>query len=1033
MKAKNHPFFRSHLLSSVITLALAATASADTSLPVGQTIIDTTGNPALGVITRSTGATAWFNTAGTATATGTSLSNGIIGPWAFIGTGTDTRYATLDGSNNVVAYNGAIAAPNFGWASGNPATNNYDVAGVTTALGSSRTANTVRYTGAAGSQTVGNASNNIRLNLNGLTNAGTGTLTISRDGGPTSGITIGSTQELVLNAASANITLSAPIYNNTLGASSVTITGSNVVTLSGANAFTGALTVTNGSTLAYNNSTTLTAASVLGSGAITTTGITISTTNFTGFAGTFTHNGSSGVSTQLNAATATSKDAAYSNNYGPVGTDQGMIAAGSGDYTLEMGSLSGVANSVIRGGNLASATGTTTLQIGNLGTDTTFSGIIRNGDTKVLALTKVGPGTLTLSGINTYTGATTVNGGVLKLGDGTNSTNLSDAAAVSIASGAKIDLNFSGTDVIGSLSLDDSDAGTGYFDSTSHPTYFSGTGRLFVMGGTITDNDGTWSSATNGYWELPENWLANTVASGIDRTATFNGATGTTVTLAGNITIGHLAFSNADYTIAGSNFLTLDTASGTPSISVGSGQTATLSAKLDGFDGIEKSGDGNLTLTAANTYSGATTVSGGSLTLSGGGTLSPDAIDLASGTSLNLNKSISIANTVIGAGSIITTKTTTLSGDFSGFGGSFTHSATSNSDSTAFTVTTAASKNAAYAITTAQTNSQGLILGVNSGNNTFELGSLSGVAGSLVRNSTSATASTINTLRVGNLNTDTEFAGQLGGVGGGTFALEKAGAGILTLSGANLHTGNTTVTGGTLAVSSTGSLRFRPTTNGSANAVSGTSTATLSFLGTVSLDLSAADATLGNSWNLFNLGSFSGPVPTLTPTAVTTTTLGSFTEVSASVWELPVTGAKWVFTESTGTLLYTTAATDYDTWKSANGVTGGENADDDNDGLTNREEYAFGLDPAGGSSVNPIAVPLNKTAGTFSYTRRLQSLTGLSYSVWYSTDLSGWTEDTGALEGTAAVNGQLETVPVTLTGSLLTNPKLFIQVRAITP
>lgn len=111
-------------------------------------------------------------------------------------------------------------------------------------------------------------------------------------------------------------------------------------------------------------------------------------------------------------------------------------------------------------------------------------------------------------------------------------------------------------------------------------------------------------------------------------------------------------------------------------------------------------------------------------------------------------------------------------------------------------------------------------------------------------------------------------------------------------------------------------------------------------------------------------------------------------------------------------------------------MTGGENDDDDFDGLSNFEEYAFGLNPTSGAEVNPIAVPLEKSTGTFSYTRRTQSLTSLSYSVWYSTDLSSWTEDTGAVEGTPAVSGEVETVPVTISNALLSNTKLFIQVRA---
>ena len=150
-------------------------------------------------------------------------------------------------------------------------------------------------------------------------------------------------------------------------------------------------------------------------------------------------------------------------------------------------------------------------------------------------------------------------------------------------------------------------------------------------------------------------------------------------------------------------------------------------------------------------------------------------------------------------------------------------------------------------------------------------------------------------------------------------------------------------------------------------------TSTLTFLGTVDLDLSAAVAAGGNAWTLFNLASFA---PARSRPPPSPARLGALHPSHPRGLELPVTGAKWVFTEADGNLAYVITATDYDNWETANGVTGGPNDDDDNDGLTNNDEYASGLDPTGGSSVNPITVPLNKTTGTFSYTRRLQSLTG---------------------------------------------------------
>ena len=411
-----------------VAFPLAITAYADTALPAGQNNIDTTGNPALGVITRGVGATAWFDNNGTATAAGTPLVNGILGPWASIGTGTATRYATLDGSNNVVGFTTATAAAAFGWPSANNATFNYDVAGVQTALGVSRTGNTARYTGGAGTQTWGNSTGNVTITLNGLLNAGTGTLTFAKGGtGTGTGVVIGANQELVLNAANAGIAISAPIFNNGAGASALTVVGSGGVTLSGANTYTGATTIGSGSltvsggnlgsgaikvvsgaTLNINATQTL-SQTVSGGGAINSNASTTLTGDFSGFTGTYTHN-STTTSSVFNAANSASANASYV-LASAQGSSQGFITAANGDYTLQLGSLSGVANSMFRGGNVA--TGTATLEVGNLGTNTEFAGIIANGATKIIALGKVGAGTLTLSGASTFTGATTVSAGSL--------------------------------------------------------------------------------------------------------------------------------------------------------------------------------------------------------------------------------------------------------------------------------------------------------------------------------------------------------------------------------------------------------------------------------------------------------------------------------------------------------------------------------------------------------------------------------------------------------------------------------------------
>src|SRR5262249_18027563 len=59
-----------------------------------------------------------------------------------------------------------------------------------------------------------------------------------------------------------------------------------------------------------------------------------------------------------------------------------------------------------------SGAGAATLTVGGNNTSTTFTGTLQNG-ASALGLAKTGTGTLTLSGVNTYRGGTTVNGGTL--------------------------------------------------------------------------------------------------------------------------------------------------------------------------------------------------------------------------------------------------------------------------------------------------------------------------------------------------------------------------------------------------------------------------------------------------------------------------------------------------------------------------------------------------------------------------------------------------------------------------------------------
>ena len=127
--------------------------------------------------------------------------------------------------------------------------------------------------------------------------------------------------------------------------------------------------------------------------------------------------------------------------------------------------------------------------------------------------------------------------------------------------------------------------------------------------------NGTWAASTGGNWSDEENWLAFVIADGIGKNATFSQTSGGTVTLdTTGRTLGSLAFTAGTYDITGHPF-TLDTGTTTaPNINVGTGLTATLNTNPIGTTGLQKTGSGRLILANASTLTGPTTVTAGTLT-----------------------------------------------------------------------------------------------------------------------------------------------------------------------------------------------------------------------------------------------------------------------------------------------------------------------------------------------------------------------------------------------------------------------------------
>jgi len=222
-------------------------------------------------------------------------------------------------------------------------------------------------------------------------------------------------------------------------------------------------------------------------------------------------------------------------------------------------------------------------------------------------------------------------------------------------------------------------------------------------------------------------------------------------------------------------------------------------------------------------------------------------------------------------------------------------------------------------------------------------------------------------------------------------SVTKSGSGTLTLSGVNDYTGPTTVLAGTLRLG-----------NGSSSSnLADSANVVLADGATLHLDFTGTDTV-----NALSVGGTGKPP-------------GVYSALNSD------------FITGPGTLtVLSTPVSDYDIWKSPFGLVGAPDADDDHDGLSNFEEYAFGLDPTNGQSLQPIVKSPDRATGTVGYTRRRPALTGLIYSVWFSTDLHGWEQDIGATQGGVALNGDIEHVSVNLSGNLLAEPVLFVQIRA---
>lgn len=115
-----------------------------------------------------------------------------------------------------------------------------------------------------------------------------------------------------------------------------------------------------------------------------------------------------------------------------------------------------------------------TIEVGGNNASTTYSGALTGPG----AVVKVGTGEWTLSGEHTYSGNTSVTAGTLTLQTAT----LDDLSTVSVAAGATLKLDHTGTDVVGALILGGAPQPAGTYHSGNSGGRITGTGSIQVTG-----------------------------------------------------------------------------------------------------------------------------------------------------------------------------------------------------------------------------------------------------------------------------------------------------------------------------------------------------------------------------------------------------------------------------------------------------------------------------------------------------------------------------------------------------------------------
>ncbi len=383
-------------------------------------------------------------------------------------------------------------------------------------------------------------------------------------------------------------------------------------------------------------------------------------------------------------------------------------AGGSADGTINLtaGSLT-VTGDIIRGAVTGTSTAVLNLDggtldlsgndiggngsnTGNLTTVTFASGTLRNVGqfNNGAALAKAGAGVLTVAGTAAYTGATTVSGGTLVLANSSSST-----SGITINGGTNTVLRITNSGATGSGVITISDPAV----TPRIELLFDGGGIISLpntLGGNsgitttlYVDNNG--GGGTNGVVRLTR----ATGSSLGNATLNVTGANGYSLYLASLAnsagSLGAMTFNPTTAALELGN-LTVLRATGTGTFVLGGTHSANVvsgvisdgsGASLGGLSAVTKAGTGTWALTGANTYTGATLVSAGTLVAASGALAGTSGITVNGATLAAVNYNASAALTLNSTGVV------TISGVGLTISGAVTN-ANANADALNFTAAT---------------------------------------------------------------------------------------------------------------------------------------------------------------------------------------------------------------------------------------------------------------------------------------------------------------------------------------------------------